>query len=127
MTLSNTNSITLQELEPRVMDLKKQNYRLMTLTPLDFGDELEIIYQFDKDLETVGLRLRVPRGQRLKSISKHYFAAFLVENEIQDLFRVTFDDLIIDYKGHIFVQEEVRNMPYGQIQVRKKTREQGDK
>lgn len=124
MTLENTIDITAGELEPRVLKLKEEGFRIMAVTPLDFGSELELIYLFDRDLETQGLRLRVPRDANLQSITPHYFAAFLIENEIQDLFNVKFENLVIDYKGHMFVQEEVRNLPYGQIRVQKKNKEE---
>lgn len=124
MTLENTIDITAKELEPRVLKLKEQGFRIMAITPLDFGQELELIYLFDRDLEIEGLRLRVPRETNLQSITPHYFAAFLIENEIQDLFNVRFENLVIDYNGHMFVQEEVRNLPYGQIRIQNKNREQ---
>ncbi|MFO7727799.1 MAG: NADH-quinone oxidoreductase subunit C [Desulfonatronovibrio sp.] len=124
MTLENTIDITAGELEPRVLKLKENGFRIMAITPLDFGSELELIYLFDRDLEIEGLRLRVPRDANLQSITPHYFAAFLIENEIQDLFNVQFENLVIDYKGHMFVQEEVRNLPYGQIHVQKKNKEE---
>ncbi|MFP4397564.1 MAG: NADH-quinone oxidoreductase subunit C [Desulfonatronovibrio sp.] len=124
MTLENTIDITTEELGPRVLKLKQDGFRIMAVTPLDFGGELELIYLFDRDLEIKGLRLRVPRDANLQSITPHYYAAFLIENEIQDLFNVKFENLVIDYKGHLFVQEEVRNLPYGQISIQKNNKEE---
>ncbi|MFP4083768.1 MAG: NADH-quinone oxidoreductase subunit C [Desulfonatronovibrio sp.] len=124
MTLENTIDITAEELGPRVLKLKQDGFRIMAVTPLDFGGELELIYLFDRDLEIKGLRLRVPRDANLQSITPHYYAAFLIENEIQDLFNVKFENLVIDYKGHLFVQEEVRNLPYGQISIQKNNKEE---
>ncbi|MFP4129040.1 MAG: NADH-quinone oxidoreductase subunit C [Desulfonatronovibrio sp.] len=124
MTLENTIDITAEELGSRVLKLKQDGFRIMAVTPLDFGGELELIYLFDRDLEIKGLRLRVPRDANLQSITPHYYAAFLIENEIQDLFNVRFENLVIDYKGHLFVQEEVRNLPYGQISIQKNNKEE---
>lgn len=116
--LENTVLIEPQELESKVLDFKRDNFRLMSLTALDYGNELELIYTFDKKHIVHGLRLRQARTDKFKSITSIYFAAFLAENEIQDFYNVSFAGLAIDYKGHMFVEEEVRNLPYGQIKIK---------
>ncbi|WP_045210905.1 NADH-quinone oxidoreductase subunit C [Desulfonatronovibrio magnus] len=120
MTLKNYETISLSDLLSHVQEFKKNGYRFMAITALDYGHELELIYSFDHNLETRGVRLRELRDAPLQSISSIYFAAFLAENEIQDFYNVQFKDLIIDYQGHMFVQEEVRTLPYGQIKVQDK-------
>ncbi|MFN2268103.1 MAG: NADH-quinone oxidoreductase subunit C [Desulfonatronovibrio sp.] len=116
--LENTVLINHQELESKVRDFKKDNFRFMALTALDYGNELELIYTFDKNHIVQGIRLRRPRTDKFKSITSIYFAAFLAENETQDFYNVSFEGLAIDYKGHMFVEEEVRNLPYGQIKIK---------
>lgn len=125
--LENTILIEPQDLETRVLDFKKDNFRLMAITALDYGNDLELIYTFDKKHTVHGLRFRQARTDKFKSITSIYFAAFLAENEIQDFYNVSFSGLAIDYQGHLFVEEEVRNLPYGQIKIKDSSGKQEDK
>lgn len=116
--LENTVLIDPQDLESKILDFKRNDFRLVALTALDYGNELELIYTFDKNHIVHGLRFRQDRTDKFKSITSVYFAAFLAENEIQDFYNVSFEGLAIDYQGHMFVEEEVRNLPYGQIKIK---------
>ena len=49
------------------------------------------------------LRLQIPvENARLPSVSGVYFCAFIYENEIHDLFGISFDGLVLDFKGHLY-------------------------
>ncbi|WP_028573898.1 NADH-quinone oxidoreductase subunit C [Desulfonatronovibrio hydrogenovorans] len=121
MTLEYTVSIPAEELRAQVQEFKKNDFRLVGITALDFGQELELIYLFDRELELRGLRIRGPREEKFKSITDIFLAAFLAENEIQDFYNIAFDDLAVNYQGHMFLEEETRNLPYGKITVKDKT------
>ena len=92
---------------------KAERNRLVTMTCTAPGEnEVEILYHFDRDLELSHLRLRVARGIAVPSISGVYFAAFLVENEIRDLFGVHFSGLAPDYEGTLYLDPEVAEAPF---------------
>jgi ech hydrogenase subunit D len=102
-----------------VAKLKVQGYRLVTLscTEIDEGS-VDILYHFDKGLDLKHLRLAAAKTSPVPSISPVYFAALLVENEIQDHFGLTFDGLIVDYKGTLYLEEEALKTPYCRFSLR---------
>lgn len=108
-----TISITPDQVVGACARMKAQGYRFvtMTCTALD-ENELEILYHFDKDFELSHLRLNISCDSHLPSISAVYFCAFLVENEIRDLFGLRFQGLPLDYAGTLYLDEEVKDAPF---------------
>ena len=105
-------SVTPETVVSQTLDMKKKGYRLVTLTCVELdADTLDILYHFDKDLDLMHLRLTAPKNEAAPSISSVYFAAFLVENEIQDQFGIRFEGLALDYDRTLYLEEEVRNAP----------------
>lgn len=102
-----------------VAKIKVAGFRFVTMSAsvLDNGG-LDLIYHFDKDLAMKHLRLTVPQSSTLPSISPLYFAAVLVENELQDLFGLCFSGLLLDYAGTFLLEEEVQRMPFGTLNIR---------
>jgi ech hydrogenase subunit D len=99
--------------------LKVQGYRLVTLSCTELDETtLDILYHFDKDLELKHLRLTARKGEPVPSISPVYFAALLVENEIQDFFGLAFDGLAVDFKGMLYLEEEAVKTPYCRFSLR---------
>ena len=96
-----------------VAKLKVQGYRFVTLscTELD-ASSIDILYHFDKDLELTHLRLTTAKADPVPSISPVYFAALLVENEIQDFFGLKFEGLAVDFQGTLYLEEEALKTPY---------------
>jgi ech hydrogenase subunit D len=93
--------------------LKVEGYRLVTLSCVERDENrVDILYHFDKDYQLKHLRLTVPRDMPVPSISPVYFAAFLVENEIQDLFGIRFQGLAIDYDRTLYLAEDVQTAPF---------------
>jgi ech hydrogenase subunit D len=92
---------------------KAEGYRFVTMscTALD-PDMVDILYHFDKAYRLEHLRLKVPRHFPLPSISDVYFAAFLVENELQDLFGLRFQGLALDYNQTLYLDQEVATAPF---------------
>lgn len=66
------------------------------------GVALEIVYSFDKAYELIHLRLGVREGETVPSVSDVYGMAFLYENEIHDLFGVSFEGLALDFHGTFY-------------------------
>ena len=78
----------------------------MTMSCAELDENtIDILYHLDKDLKLINLRLAVPRNAALPSISPVYFAAFLVENEMQDLFDIRFTGLVIDYGRTLYLEK----------------------
>jgi ech hydrogenase subunit D len=102
-----------------VAKLKVQGYRLVTLscTEIDAG-AVDILYHFDKGLGLKHLRLTAPKAIPVPSISPVFFAALLVENEIQDFFGLRFDGLVVDYRGTLYLEEEALKTPYCRFSLR---------
>lgn len=101
-------NVELSQVFSRVADLKAEGYRLGQICGLVLDDEnYEIIYSFDKGHELLNLKLDIPTDAEVESITKIYWAAFIYENEIHDLFGVKFKHSELDYDGTFFkVSEE---------------------
>ena len=50
--------------------------------------------------------LTVPLGQAVPSISDIYFCALLVENESRDQYGITWDGLILDFQGSLYLEKD---------------------
>lgn len=88
-----------------------QGYRFVTMSCTDLGDAHDILYHFDKDLTLANLRLKLPKGSELPSISGIYLAALVVENEIKDLFGINVTGLAIDFEGRFILAEGAPTCP----------------
>jgi Ni,Fe-hydrogenase III component G len=111
--LQNLDVITAETLLAAVQDLHNKGYRLVTLTCIDATDNYDILYHFDRDYVLYNLRLCMPKGVPVPSISGIYFAAALVENEMKDLFGINFTGLAIDYGGRFLLAEDAPTIPMG--------------
>ena len=89
--ISNSNPVE------HVAPLLVKGYRFVTITVADNGEDFDVVYHFDLNYELFTLKLNLKKGKPLQSISKICFPALLVENEIQDLFGITIEDMLIDY------------------------------
>jgi len=106
-------SVGIDNLLGETAGVKVAGYRFvtMTCTALDQGS-FDILYHFDRGLELKHLRLTLAAGAAVPSISPIYFAAFLVENEIQDLFGIRFKGLALDYERTLYGDETTRITPF---------------
>ena len=108
-----STSICRDILLGEVAKLKVAGYRFVTISCVETSAEVvELLYHFDKDFNLRHLRLGVPHGAQVPSISPLYFAAFLVENEIQDLFGLCFDGLVIDYGRTLYLDGDLQATPF---------------
>ncbi len=114
---------SLETLVGEVAKLKVLGYRLVTLSCVERDeDTFDIFYHFDKNLTLKHFKLNVSKGVPVPSITPVYFAAFLVENEIQDLFGIAFEGLALDYERTLYLDEEVRATPFCRFTVAKAAR-----
>ena len=112
-------AVSAAALVGEVARLKVLGYRLVTLscTELD-ASTVDILYHFDKDLGLKHLRLTALKTEAVPSISPVYFAALLVENEIQDFFGLRFEGLVVDYRGMLYLEDEALKTPYCRFSLR---------
>ena len=81
------------------------DWRLVVITALQNPDGVEISYVFEKGQQLESLRLCLPLDARtLPSITGSYLAAFIYENELQDLFGVKVEGLALDFKGNFYMK-----------------------
>lgn len=110
--LTNLREVTTDQLIESVYTMKQYGFRLATITCTDTENAIDLLYQFDKLYVFHNIRLMLERGTRAPSISNIYFAAALVENEIQDLFGVQFYNLAIDFEGRFLLSEHAPKTPF---------------
>ena len=110
---ANVLSVSRDTLVGEVAKTKVEGFRFVTVSCIELdGNTFNLLYHFDRDLALKHLRLTVSRDSNVPSISPVYFAAFLVENEIQDLFGIRFEGLTINYDGTLYLDEEVAVTPF---------------
>lgn len=108
-----TKPVTLETVVGEVTKIKAEGYRLITMTCVDIDEEhVELLYHFDKELQDIHLRMSAAKKTPVPSISPVYFAAFLIENEIEDQFGIKFDGLVLDFGGTLYLEEEVMRTPF---------------
>jgi ech hydrogenase subunit D len=96
-------AITPDKLVAEVKARRDQGWRLVQIGVTGLGESLEVNYSFDLEQRFCNLRFTIPAaGARLPSVSSVYWCAFLYENEIHDLFNITFDGMAIDFKGNFY-------------------------
>lgn len=101
-----------KNLKAEVTKLKSEGYRLSTITCESLGEEeCEVTYHFDKDYKLTNLRVVTKYSESIDSISPVFPAAFLHENEYQDMFGVKFDNIILDYQGHLMLAKDAPEHP----------------
>jgi ech hydrogenase subunit D len=66
------------------------------------GGAFDVSWSFAKDSRLEHLRERVLPGEEVPSISAHFGAAFLYENEMRELFGVNVTGIALDLKGQLY-------------------------
>lgn len=94
--------VDLESVRGTAEQFKKDGYRMVQICGITGKGETELLYSFDKDTALRNLRVRVPFGSSVESITPSYWSAFVYENEIHDLFGVEFEGMEMDYKGNFF-------------------------
>jgi len=89
-----------------VKDIKEDGYRLVQLCATKKDGYIEMMYSFDRDHVLKNMKINVPENEEIESISDIYWAAFIYENEMHDLFGVKFRHLALDYGGNFFKVSE---------------------
>jgi len=104
--------LSKEELLSHIYELKSEGYRLVQISCTTLTDNLELHYSFANLYDFLDLKVKVPFDIELPSISGLYQAAFLYENEMQDLFGIKIKHMSIDYKGNFY--RTAIKAPFGQ-------------
>ncbi|HNW33960.1 MAG TPA: NADH-quinone oxidoreductase subunit C [Candidatus Ozemobacteraceae bacterium] len=111
VSLPELKDVTVDALTAEVSEKHGSGWRFVTMTCVDKGSDFDLMYHFDKEYKLVTLRLQIPHGQPVPSVSRIYFAALVIENEIKDMFGVPFSDILIDFGGRFFLTETAPKAP----------------
>jgi ech hydrogenase subunit D len=113
----NTPELSPDKIITQTRMLKDEGFRFVTMSSTDLGESICVLYHLDKDLQLVNLKVDVPKGSKIPSISSVYGSAVLVENEIKEHFGVEFDGLPLDFQGMLYLDEEVQKTPFCKIGI----------
>lgn len=110
--IENIIEVTKETLVGEVSKMKSDGQRLVTYSCTDIGEgNVDIIYHFDKDEVLTNLRMTAAMDQPIPSCSGVYFAALLIENELQDQFALSFEGLVLDFGRKLYLDDEVTIIP----------------
>jgi len=92
-----------RDLLETTQDMKSSGYRLGQICATSIGEQLEVLYSFEKENVLVNLKVTIDaKAPVLPSVTDFYGPAFIYENEMHDLFGITFKNLSLDYGGKFF-------------------------
>jgi ech hydrogenase subunit D len=114
--IAHTETIAVAGLLAHTQAMADRNLRFITMTCLDAGEQFEIFYHFDDKTAMRHLRLPVGKEEEVPSISGIYLAAFLVENEIKELFGAKITGIAIDYHNRLFLTDDSEPAPMAKAQ-----------
>lgn len=116
--IDNLVEIPVGQLLGEVQNMFYSGSRFITASCVDNGDgTLDVLYHFDRDLEMKNFRIKVNKGDEVPSISKIYFCALLVENEMKELFGLNVTNIAIDYGGHMLLSDGAPDTPMARQQI----------
>lgn len=102
----NIKTIEPADLVDTARTLKEEGYRMVQICATKIPDAFELTYSFDKDHELYHFRVTVPEELEIMSITDSYFAAFVYENEMKDLFGIKIKHIALDFQGNFFITNE---------------------
>jgi NADH:ubiquinone oxidoreductase subunit C len=109
--VENVEDIEISQLLEKTQQKADKKIRFVTTTCLDKGDKLEVYYHFDDNYKMEHLRIKAGPEDTVPSISGIYLCAFLVENEMQELFGLKISGIAIDYQGKMLLCDESLKFP----------------
>lgn len=113
----NTSTVPVERVVSFSKIFRDTGFRFVTMSSSDLGDAIDLIYHFDKDLDIRSMRVTVPKGSAISSITSVFSCAMLVENEVKEQFGVEFEGLPIDFNGTLYLDEDVQRTPFCKIGV----------
>ncbi|MDK2973987.1 MAG: ech hydrogenase subunit [Methanofollis sp.] len=109
-------TIAPDDLLDKVRAYDDAGFRLVQISCTKIEETFEITYCFDQDYRLDSLRLHVPIGTTIPSISGIYWGAFIYENEMHDFFGVEVAGINVDYKGNLL--KTAKKYPFSNVTFR---------
>ena len=92
--------------------LKDEGARYVQILAVNYDNEIDLVYSFmRKDGELNDYNVDgLPKDAHVESITDIFFETFVCENEIHDLFGITFDNLKLDFAGSFYSLSQEKPM-----------------
>ena len=95
--------LSAQDVHAEAQRRLADGWRYVQLLAVNKEGAVDLVYSYMKDGLLDNLVVpNVPLDARIASISDVYLEAFVCENEINDLFGVAFDGIVIDFMGNFY-------------------------
>ncbi len=98
--------VSLEDLAKTVEDFKQRDFKFVQICATTLEQSCDILYAFvdpeTADGSMTGIKVNVPDGAHVPSITEWYPAAFVFENETHDLFGIKIDGINIDFGGEFY-------------------------
>ncbi len=108
----NYTPLSLEKIHENAKSLKNEGARYVQILAVNYDETVDLVYTFMtregelKDFNVDGLK----KDANVQSITDLFFEAFVCENEIHDLFGLSFDNLKLDFAGNFYTLSEDRPM-----------------
>ena len=105
-------TLDLNKIHDNAKTLKDEGARYVQILAVNYDDAIDLVYTFmSKDGELKDFNIDgISKDAKVESISDLYFEAFVCENEIHDLFGLTFENLKLDFAGKFYSLSEEKPM-----------------
>lgn len=96
-------TLAMQSLHEDAASRKDEGWRYVQMLAVNNDDSVDLVYSYMKDglLDNAVIEA-LPKDAEVPSITDLYLEAFVCENEIHDLFGITFKGLAIDFLGNFY-------------------------
>lgn len=108
----NYTPLTLDKIHDVAKSLKDEDARYVQILAVNYDDAIDLVYTFmttDGELKDFNVD-GVAKDATIESITDLFFEAFVCENEIHDLFGLSFSNLKLDFSGKFYTLSEDRPM-----------------
>lgn len=97
-------SLALADIASFAARRKAEGWRYVQTLGVNTEEGIDVIYSFMKDGKLVNSLVKgVQKTDTIPSITGEFFAAFVFENELSDLFGVNVENIAIDFGGNFYV------------------------
>lgn len=120
-----STEVTVDDLLDKVKYYHENGFRFVTETCINEKNMYKILYSFAKGYDLSNIHLFTD-GRNVPSISKIYTCALLVENEIEELFGINFNNLVVDFGGNLMLGESSPISPQADIEIIRRVKDDKD-
>lgn len=100
-----------KDLKSFAQNRKADGWRYVQTLAVNTESGVDVVYSFMKDASLENHTVKaVGKGDVLDSITDSYLEAFVWENEIHDLFGVSFKDIALDFEGTFYAVAQAEPM-----------------